>query len=100
MNHKNQIGDRVVCRNCGRTWTRTASRLHGSLCTPCLNAYDRVRRSEREVFSAHRFGEQVSNATLMKARKQPRGCSNIRWRIELRRRMDAKRYDLAAVAPR
>ena len=34
----------------------------------------------------------VSAAVIMKARKQPKGVSDVRWRIELRRRANKQRY--------
>ncbi len=34
----------------------------------------------------------VSVEIIMKARKKPKGVSDVRWRIELRRRANKKRY--------
>jgi hypothetical protein len=41
----------------------------------------------------------VSDDALMSARKKPRGCSDVRWRIELRRRRNAAFYGLFGDMP-
>lgn len=40
------------------------------------------------------IGESVTFAQLMRAKTKPRSVSDVRWRIELRRRADAQRYTL------
>lgn len=46
--------------------------------------------SEEYFISAMNKTRQVSNAKIMSARTKPDGVSDVRWRIELRRR--AQRY--------
>lgn len=36
----------------------------------------------------------VSNRTIMSARDKPPGCSDVRWRMELRRRLNKEYYGL------
>ena len=40
------------------------------------------------------MGKPISNEVLMKATKKPKRCSDVRWRIELKRRAYAARWGL------
>lgn len=61
---------------------------------PQLEAYtaEQFRRKtgcakgHSQGYSCEQFGETVSLQTLMSAKKKPPQCSDVRWRMELRRR--------------
>ncbi len=44
---------------------------------------------------AYQCGHLVPNATIMRARRKPKGVSDIRWHMELRRRANPQHYALA-----
>lgn len=44
------------------------------------------------VAEAYRAASVTSDAELAKAKTKPPGTSNVRWRIELRRRANARFY--------
>lgn len=64
-------------------------------------AYRRNKRRGRVSTSAARVAQHawhvsapVSNATIMFARTKPANTSEVRWRIELRRRANPERYEM------
>ena len=44
---------------------------------------------------AYQCGHLVPNATIMRARRKSKGVSDIRWRMELRRRANPNHYAMA-----
>jgi len=54
---------------------------------------DRIRRGEISVLEAERAGEIVSPRLLAKAHRRPKGVSEVRWRMELRRRENGDYFD-------
>lgn len=67
------------CRDCYNKMRREASR-----------AYRLLRKDGYETDLRRLF--PVSAAELAHAHKKPASCSDVRWRIELRRRRDARYY--------
>lgn len=51
-----------------------------------------------DIWQAHKCAETVPNHIIMQARRKPAGVSDIRWRMELRRRANPDQYALAAFA--
>lgn len=49
----------------------------------------------KELSAAHRVSTLVSPDAIMSAKRKPKGVSDVRWRIELRRRADPGRYEVA-----
>ena len=47
---------------------------------------------KREVQRALWVSEPVTNEVIMRAVRKPKGVSAVRWRIELRRRANAKYF--------
>lgn len=41
-------------------------------------------------FQCEEFSRTASPSAIMSAKKKPKNCSDVRWRIELRRRQQAK----------
>lgn len=77
----------VVCPRCGKVWTRTTTKK-GRMCVTCRNARWRKRYS----INADCTKVGVALASLRTARKKPKGISDIRWRLELRRRANPEYY--------
>ena len=77
----------VVCPRCGKVWTRTTTKK-GRMCATCRNA--RWRKHYAKNADCTKAG--VSFSELRKARKKPKGISDIRWRLELRRRENPEYY--------
>ena len=48
----------------------------------------------RDLTAAHKFANTTTNDTIMSAARKPKGVSDVRWRIELRRRANPLRYAL------
>lgn len=46
-----------------------------------------------ELWQAHKCAELTPNEKIMRARRKPAGVSDVRWRMELRRRANADHYD-------
>lgn len=77
----------VKCPQCGKKWTRTSVR-QGRVCNQC-----RYERQKKNLPLGGVFcGKAVSTDTIMSARTCPRGCSAVRWRIELRRRANPEYF--------
>lgn len=49
-------------------------------------------KDKKELADAMRCTRLASNAEIMRVRKKPKGVSDVRWRIELRRRANPKLY--------
>jgi hypothetical protein len=49
----------------------------------------------RATSDAHRCARLVDNATIMRSRRKPKNVSDIRWRMELRRRLNPDKYAYA-----
>ena len=84
-------GNQVCCsRGCNESRQR---RLHAKS--------SRARRADKNKYISNDLRNfrnlmekiaPVSVEIIMKARKKPKGVSDVRWRIELRRRANKKRY--------
>lgn len=57
----------------------------------------REKKEKHELADAHQCSTLVSNNVIMLSRRKPRGVSDIRWRVELRRRLNPERYAYAEV---
>ena len=90
------------CPECGAAFT-PQSKTQVCCSTECQKK--RSRRLENESHrrsAAHRKASEdalkattpVTQEVLMHARKKPRNCSAVRWRIELRRRQNPGYYAL------
>lgn len=51
----------------------------------------------RAAAEAMRCTQLVANNTIMLSRRKPRGVSDVRWRMELRRRLNPDKYAYAGV---
>lgn len=101
----------IRCRLCERDFEVVGYRRRAltRLCPYCAEVVAKVRHRVRDARRArggaktapcHRGPyDQVSDDALMSARKKPRGCSDVRWRIELRRRRNAAFYGLFGDKP-
>ena len=56
----------------------------------------REKKEKHELTDAMRAATLTANSTIFVARRKPAGVSDIRWRMELRRRMNPARYAFAA----
>ena len=53
--------------------------------------------SRAELTRPNKCGRIVPPEVIMAAKRRPDGCSDVRWRIELRRRADKERYEMASL---
>ena len=51
-----------------------------------------------DLWQAHKCAETVPNHIIMRARRKPAGVSDVRWRMELRRRANPGQYEASSVA--
>lgn len=60
-----------------------------------MSKSDKIKTASmvRELSAAHKCSRIVSEATIRSARKKPAGVSDVRWRIELRRRASPEWYE-------
>jgi len=54
-----------------------------------------MQQMKVELARTYKRIRPISTNEIMKAKKKPLGCSDIRWRIELRRRMNTDYYATA-----
>ena len=86
------------CAVCGAEFapTRPAKKYCSAKCAREANQRRwRLRgetREERELEHARAKSRPVSNYELMHARTKPANTSEVRWRMELRRRANARLY--------
>ena len=88
------------CRDCGKIYERTNPGW-GRRCHDCwLKAVRKsLRRSRaRTGYDPHKL-YPIPDAELAHAHKKPASCSDVRWRIELRRRRDARYYSAYGEKP-
>ena len=86
-NRKVCLSEVVTCPQCGKVWTHTTTKK-GRMCATCRNA----RWRKRYAKNADCTKAGVSFRELRNARKKPKGTSDIRWRLELRRRANPEYY--------
>ena len=60
-----------------------------------MSKSDKIKTASmvRELSAAHKCSRIVSEDVIRRARKKPAGVSDVRWRIELRRRACPERYE-------
>lgn len=91
----------MTCPICGAEFERRGNGQ--KYCSrKCLKVAE-SRRWRREhgcqdlVAGAHQCATLVSNKVIILSRRKPKGVSDIRWRMELRRRLNPERYAYAEV---
>lgn len=88
------------CVECGAEFTtkRYNKRYCSKRCARNAKAHRDKSRSYsnavREAEHARAVSAPVSNATIMTAKCKPANTSDIRWRMELRRRANPKYYEM------
>lgn len=55
-------------------------------------AQERQREDRAALSKGRKCGKIISNNVIMSALTKPDGCSDVRWRIELRRRQNESYY--------
>ena len=98
------------CRDCGVEFVYERGKGPArQLCDDCRRESDRRRQRESHkrrltcgdsmdaIAHAIRNATPISDSSIMTAKTKPHGTSDIRWRMELRRRMYSK--DAAAALP-
>ena len=89
------IGETIKCAECGVEFVQTApNQVYCS--RQCQNHhFYRHRVDYRKAFAdAIRAVTVVPLGELTRAKTKPRNCSDVRWRIELRRRKNAEYYQM------
>ena len=86
------------CAECGAKFT---PKVHNqNYCSQkCSKAAEnrrwRSKHGRRDLAAeAHQCGHLASNETIMYSRNRPNGVSDVRWRMELRRRACPERYEM------
>lgn len=83
----------MICLNCDKPFKPTTFKNY--CCLDCALAYqDRVKKAYRMVSRANEAmpkpcysaSQGVKLHEIMTAKKKPEGCSEIRWKMELKRR--------------
>lgn len=62
-----------------------------------IRAEERRRGMSPRMDTSHRGLDPISPSSLAKAKVKPRNCSDVRWRIELRRRRAVKSHNCHGV---
>lgn len=62
-----------------------------------IRAEERRRGMSPRMDTSHRDLDPISPSSLAKAKVKPRNCSDVRWRIELRRRRAVKSHNCHGV---
>ena len=87
----------MTCPICGAEFERRQS--NQKCCSQNCSKVAWKRRNRdgcRDLAAeAYQCGHLVPNATIMRAPRRPKGVSDIRWRMELRRRLNPDKYAYA-----
>lgn len=54
-----------------------------------------IKKAGHMLADAHQCVRIVDNETIMRSRRKPKGVSDVRWRMELRRRLNPEKYAYA-----
>ena len=99
-----------TCRNCGAVVQVDGEKTTRRVCDDCQRGYQRRYgkayraagkaagrglAAVREFETAFAVSTPVDTVTLMYAKRKPNNTSDIRWRIELRRRANPWRFQMA-----
>lgn len=83
----------MTCSICGAEFERCAKNQR--YCSQKCAKVAAKRRSR--CYGPLRLAMPVSNETIMHSRRKPKDTSDVRWRMELRRRLNPDRYAYAGV---
>ena len=79
------------CKVCGRQfYPRNTRQVTCSPSCSCENS----RRASKAAQESHAKSQGTKRSGIFYATRKPAGCSDVRWRIELRRRRRAEYYDM------
>ena len=93
--------DTKTCQICGAEFTPRVNTQKYCSGRCARTAYERKRvrsRAAEEAARAFRVSAPVSNAAIMMAKCKPENTSEVRWRMELRRRANPELYAMAVEA--